>query len=122
MNVLDRIGLALKVLRHGRSALMTYEGEAETLAVKRIVAAASEVYGVSVLEILSKRRNKQFTEARHAAMLTALRHTRWGYSDIGRFFNRDHTSVLHAERKLSETPNVGLELRLELIKRKAKVA
>ena len=40
-------------------------------------------------------------EARHYAMYACINLTRNGYADIGRFFDRDHTSVMYAEQKIS---------------------
>lgn len=127
MNVFKRISLATRIIFQGQSALKTFDPNAinhdvEELRVKDIVDATASVYGVRAIDILGRRRKKEFSEARHAAMLVALKCTRWGYADIGRFFNRDHTTVMYAEKKIGSLENSGLRLRIELIKRKAKVA
>lgn len=119
MNVLTRILLAFKVIVHGETALMTFDSE--QMRLKNIVAATAKVYGISPIDLLGRKRKKEFSEARQAAMLLASKCTKWGYSDIGRFFNRDHTTVMYAERKLEQDNNPGLKYRLELIKKKAKI-
>lgn len=120
MNVLKRISLAMRVLAVGELALINFD--CEKVLVKKIIAATAEVYGISVTDLMSNRRKAEFTEARHAAILLAVRCTKWSYPEIGRFFDRDHTTVMYAHKKLEKKPNPGLEYRLELIKRKAKMA
>lgn len=120
MNVFKRISLALKVLAKGELALINFD--CEKVMVKKIVAATADVYGISITDLMSNRRSPEFTEARHAAMLLAGRCTKWSYPEIGRFFDRDHTTVMYAKKKLEKKPNPGLEYRLEIIKRKAKMA
>ena len=120
MNVLTRISLALQVLMHGELALKNFDNEEHK--VKKIINTTASVYGISVMELLSNRRRRELSEARQAAIYLALKHTKWGYADLGRFFNRDHTTVMYAEKKLAQEVSPGLKLRLETIKRKAKMA
>lgn len=68
----------------------------ERMAVIREVA---DWHGISVEMVLSKRRDRAIVKARHAAIL-AVRNRFDGdsYTQIGRLFNRDHTTVLAALR------------------------
>lgn len=57
-------------------------------------------HGIRKWEILSVRRHFAVTEARREAMAMVYKsHPRWSLCQIGRLFNRDHTSVLQALRK-----------------------
>lgn len=67
--------------------------------VKDIINIVSEIKGVPVIDIISNRRQHKITSARHLAMVAALRFTRANYSDIGRVFGRDHSTVYNAENK-----------------------
>ena len=50
-----------------------------------------------------KRRNKSITMPRQVGMWLARRHTRFSLEEIGGYFGgRDHTTVLHACRKIAE--------------------
>jgi chromosomal replication initiator protein len=61
-----------------------------------IIERTADAYGVEAVELLRHRRLRRLAEARHAAM--ALCHELCGHSAsrIGRAFDRDHTTILHA--------------------------
>jgi hypothetical protein len=66
-------------------------------AIQRIV---SQHFGISHADMLSARRNAKVQRPRAVAMYLAREFTTHGYPPLGRFFNRDHTSVLHSVRKM----------------------
>jgi chromosomal replication initiator protein len=54
-------------------------------------------------ELLGHSRQKRFATARHIAQYLARKFTNLSYPEIGQYFGgRDHTSVLHAYRRISE--------------------
>lgn len=74
----------------------------ENLPIHEITYQVSEATGVSVADILGKRRFKHFVEARQAVMLAA---SKGGYSltEIGHELgNRDHTTIMHGIRRAKE--------------------
>lgn len=66
-----------------------------------IIANVAKRHGVTVKQIMGKSRLAEHVEARWAAM--RIIHALYGDSStrIGRLFNRDHTTVLHALRKVA---------------------
>ena len=58
-----------------------------------ILAETAAVFNVSVAEILSEKRDKKLTAARHAAIMMAREFPRYSLTRIGRIMNRDHTSI-----------------------------
>jgi hypothetical protein len=67
---------------------------------KHIVRAVAAAAGISEQELLGERRYGPLTLARHAAMwLIKQRQPEYTLARIGRLFNRDHTSVLHAIKR-----------------------
>lgn len=68
--------------------------------IERVVKVTSEVTGVPVLELLSKRRTNA-TE-RHIAMYLSVRLLGCSYPEVGRAFGRDHTTVMYAVKKLDK--------------------
>ncbi len=71
------------------------------ISVKDIQLAVAEYYGVRMNDILSHRRTVAVALPRHVAMYLASKLTRRSAADIGRRFNRrDHTTVLHAIKKI----------------------
>jgi hypothetical protein len=62
--------------------------------------AASVFCGPTPREILSSSREARIVRARHLIMYALVRSGRRSTSAIGAFFNRDHSSVLHAARSM----------------------
>lgn len=72
-------------------------------AVHRIQAIVAGVYGIEESMMRAASRERQYTHPRQAAMALALRLAGRSTPDIGRVFgNRDHTTVIHAVRKVDE--------------------
>lgn len=69
--------------------------------VREIQAASEKHFGISHREIISARRTAQVVRPRQVAMYLARTLTLRSLPDIGRQFGgRDHTTVLHAFRKI----------------------
>lgn len=89
----------------------------KTIMMADIVDAVCDMFGTTPSEIKSTRRRRDLVEARHMAMYACVKLTPRNYSDIGRYFGRDHSTVMYAERKLDEHPDQQMiEIRLETIK------
>jgi chromosomal replication initiator protein len=86
------------------------------LTCEEIVSAVAKRFGLSSDEIRSGRRHASLVRARHFAMYLAKQLTRLSLSEIGRFFgNRDHSTVLHAIRKVESEARQSADLREELL-------
>lgn len=67
---------------------------------RRIMVEAAAEYHVSVVDLVSERRDKRSVAARQCAMWRIKRALPWSLPRIGRAFgDRDHTTVLHAIRR-----------------------
>ena len=78
--------------------------------ISEVIKAAAEVYRVPTDYILADRRATDVVTARHVAMYVAYVLTFSSTTMIGRSFgNRDHTTVLHAVRKISRWVEEGRE-------------
>lgn len=75
--------------------------------IQWIVEEAADVFGVSVIDLLSKRRDRPLARARQSAMWVAKRLTRHSLPEIGRAFDRDHTTVMHGCRKIDRLLDEG---------------
>jgi hypothetical protein len=72
-----------------------------TITCRAIISATSAHYGVTVIDILSARRQAEIVRPRQVAMYLAKVLTLRSLPEIGRWFGgRDHTTVLHAARKI----------------------
>jgi len=60
-------------------------------------------FNLNIQELLSPRRSRSLARPRQIAMYLAKQHTTNSLPDIGRkFSNRDHTTVIHAVKKIEE--------------------
>ncbi len=68
-----------------------------------IINRVTRFYGLKVTELLSKRRHRSVSVPRHVCMYLARRCTRHSLEEIGSHFGgRDHTTVMHATRAVSD--------------------
>ena len=73
------------------------------VTIQNIQKTVAEYYKMRVADLHSKRRNRQITRPRQIAMALAKELTTMSLPEIGDAFGgRDHTTVLHACRKISE--------------------
>ena len=69
--------------------------------IKPVIGAVAKYYDVSLNDLVSRRRTRNVVSARHVAMYLARELTEHSLPTIGRVFDRDHTSVLHACRQIA---------------------
>lgn len=93
-------------------------------AIRDIVRAVSKSYGVSVHDINSDRRSMEIVLPRHVAMYLAKDLTTRSLPYIGgKMGGKDHTSVLHAIRRIRRQMETDPELtaRIEMLQHHLKV-
>lgn len=77
--------------------------------IQRIVA---EYYKIKISDLLSKRRNRSIARPRQVAMSLAKELTNHSLPEIGDAFGgRDHTTALHAIRKIKELQDTDSDIR-----------
>lgn len=72
----------------------------EPIKLEQIVSAVSAEYGISESDIASKRKTAPVVFARQVAMYIAKELTELSYDKIGKFFGRDHSTVLYNVEKI----------------------
>jgi len=77
------------------------DGAFRSPTIYQIQVAVCKYYGIRHNELLSPRRWSRLVTARHVAMRLARDLTVASLPEIGRAFNRDHSSVHHALNHLS---------------------
>lgn len=78
-------------------------GAEKRVTVDDIQKAVAEHYSLRQADLLSERRNRAIARPRQAAMWLAKQLTTRSLPDIGRRFGgRDHTTVIHAVRRIDE--------------------
>jgi hypothetical protein len=66
----------------------------------RIIKTVCRIFDISLNEVMSERRNLRAVEARQTAMALTVRLTKHSMPKVGFIFDRDHTTVLHAVKKM----------------------
>ena len=76
---------------------------AKMVSIENIQKTVSEYYNIKLSDLLSKRRSRSITRPRQLAMALTKELTNHSLPEIGEAFNgRDHTTVLHACKKIKE--------------------
>src|SRR5262249_7232705 len=88
------LGLAEEVLRDYASS------DTAPLTMDRIAQVTADHFNVSVDLMRGKRRTNTIALPRQVAMYLARQRTSLSLSDVGAWFKRDHTTVLHACTKI----------------------
>ena len=113
---------------HGRSptlefarqhlARMLPDGPPEVDA-KAIIEAVAQAYSVEVSALMGSSRVKGLVTPRHVSMWLIRRHTQLSSTEVGRLYDKDHSTVLHAcgkvEKQLEQ--DAGLRSIVQMIER-----
>ncbi len=82
------------------------------ISLDNIQRTVAEYYKIRIADLGSKRRNRSITRPRQVAMALAKELTNHSLPEIGDSFGgRDHTTVLHACRKVEELKETTSEIR-----------
>lgn len=104
-----RRDITVDFVREALKDLLTLQ--AKLVTIENIQRTVAEYYKIKVADILSKRRNRSVTRPRQIAMALAKELTTHSLPEIGDAFGgRDHTTVLHACRKVKELTDTHLDL------------
>lgn len=67
-----------------------------------VMKVCSKYFGVSAQELVSNRRDLKVMIPRHYTMYAAKELTNLSFPQVGAWFNRDHTTIVHAHQKVSK--------------------
>ncbi len=81
--------------------------------VKKIVA---KKYNTSTKKMISKQRHKNILEARQTAIFICRDLLNMTYKEIGKHFNRDHTTIMNSYRKINNKRNRDIEYKSSIKK------
>jgi chromosomal replication initiator protein len=92
-----------------KDLLAVHDKQVSIENIQRIVA---DYYKIKVADLLSKRRTRSVARPRQMAMALAKELTNHSLPEIGDAFGgRDHTTVLHACRKINELKESDASIR-----------
>ncbi len=85
--------------------------QARQVSVENIQKTTAEYYNIKMSDILSKRRSRSVARPRQMAMFLAKELTNYSLPEIGEAFGgRDHTTVIHACKKIKELRGLNLDI------------
>ena len=97
----DLTGMEITVPNVTRAIKDMFKGSADTLPTPNlIISEVARFHNISEDLIRSTQKNKGTAEARQVAMYLIRKMTNLSLPDIGKEFNRDHTTVIHAVKKI----------------------
>jgi len=109
-------GVCILSLEEAQAILRPHlRGGEKRVTVDDIQKATAEHFGLKQADLISERRNRAIARPRQAAMWLAKQLTTRSLPDIGRRFGgRDHTTVLHAVRRIDELRAADAQLSRDL--------
>ena len=103
------MNLAREAIKH------LHNNDVNEISVAVIIDVVSRYYGISVEDIMSKKRTRNITVARHIAIFLCRSLTNLSFPEIGKAFNGiHHTSVMGAFDSINEKISVNPELKVSI--------
>ena len=94
-------GMEINVTNVSRAIKDMYKGKADTLPTPSlIISEVGRYYNIDEATLRGTLKNKGTAEARQMAMYLIRKMTNLSLPDIGKEFSRDHSTVIHAVRKV----------------------
>ena len=101
--------ITVELAKEALKDLMTSHDKLVT--IDNIIKTVADYFKVRVSDLLSKRRNRSVARPRQVAMSLAKKLTNHSLPEIGEAFGgRDHTTVLHACKKIKDLTDTSTEL------------
>ncbi|MFT5726068.1 MAG: chromosomal replication initiator protein [Desulforhopalus sp.] len=100
-----------------REVVSNVVGMGQTLSASMICDLVSTQFNVSVKDLQSKSRKRIVTVPRQIAMYLSRKFTEDSLADIGKAFNRDHSTVLHSIKVVSNklVSDTSVNAQLEIL-------
>jgi isopropylmalate/homocitrate/citramalate synthase len=95
--------------------------EKTMISVREIIAVAAEYFGVTEDDILGRTQKNPVLLARHVAIYLAKSLPAMRLVEIGYVFRRDHTTILHAQRKIARQIKTDHQLANRVAKLKTQI-
>ncbi len=77
----------------------------QKISIDKIQKTVAEFYDLKISDLLSKNRSKNIANARQIAMYLCKKLTQENLKNIGDKFNKNHATVIHSFKLISELEN-----------------
>ncbi|WP_410402921.1 chromosomal replication initiator protein DnaA [Halopseudomonas pelagia] len=102
--------ITIELIRESLKDLLALQDK--LVSIDNIQRTVAEYYKIKVSDVLSKRRSRSVARPRQVAMALSKELTNHSLPEIGDAFGgRDHTTVLHATRKIAELREMDADIR-----------
>ena len=102
--------ITIELIRESLKDLLALQDK--LVSIDNIQRTVAEYYKIKIADILSKRRSRSVARPRQVAMALSKELTNHSLPEIGDAFGgRDHTTVLHATRKIAELREMDADIR-----------
>ncbi|WP_339513477.1 chromosomal replication initiator protein DnaA [Pseudomonas sp. RL_15y_Pfl2_60] len=102
--------ITIELIRESLKDLLALQDK--LVSIDNIQRTAAEYYKIKISDLLSKRRSRSIARPRQVAMALSKELTNHSLPEIGDAFGgRDHTTVLHACRKIAELRESDADIR-----------
>lgn len=107
-------------LEIAQQVVMEIVGGNHDLSIENIREFVAQHFRVSVEDMRSRSRKKEISFPRQLSMYLTRKHTEEGLNEIGKAFNRDHSTVVHAIKVITESiaRNNSIKGQVELLSKK----
>lgn len=85
-----------------KSELQKYQVSHISDITQKVIKTVAEFYKINWLELMSRRRTREVADARQIAMYLIRNNSKLGVVEIGRLFNRDHSTVIYATQTVQD--------------------
>lgn len=102
--------ISIELIRESLKDLLALQDK--LVSIDNIQRTVAEYYKIKIADLLSKRRSRSVARPRQVAMALSKELTNHSLPEIGDAFGgRDHTTVLHACRKIAELREIDADIR-----------
>jgi chromosomal replication initiator protein len=105
-----KLGISVEMAKEALKDLLAVQNR--QISIENIQKTVADFYKIKVADMYSKKRTRNLARPRQMAMFLAKEFTDLSLPEIGQAFGgRDHTTVLHACRKIEELRNTDQAIR-----------
>ena len=86
-----------------------------SISIDKIMEIVANYYDLTVIDIRGKKRTQSIAIARQIAMYLSTQYTRLSTTQIGKYFNREHGTIIYAAKTIKKRMDIDKKLKSEVI-------
>ena len=85
------------------------------ISIDKIMEIVANYYDLTVPDIRGIKRTQSIALARQIAMYLSTQYTRFSTTQIGKYFNKEHGSVIHGAKKIKKCMEENKKLKSDIV-------